>query len=125
MTWASLLEARASDYAAILTPSHDAWSKVHQEVRATVDTLRYLGVSQIRPLLLAAFGIFSDKEMQLLLKAAVNWSVRCLISGVPSGTLEIHYSRGAKKVTELITDVAGLTREMAAIIPDDGFQGPP
>ncbi len=51
VSWVSVLEARANDYAALLTPSHDAWSSVHQEVRATIDTLRYLGVSQIRPLL--------------------------------------------------------------------------
>jgi hypothetical protein len=85
--WATKLEMRANDYAAILTPTHDKWSKSHQEVRATVDTLRYLGVSQIRPLLLAAFGTFTDKQLCLLFKAAVNWSVRCLVSGVPSGTL--------------------------------------
>lgn len=121
VSWVSALDARASDYAAILTPSHDKWSKSHQEVRATVDTLRYLGVSQIRPLLLAAFGIFGEKEISLLFKAAVNWSVRCLVSGVPSGTLEGHYSRSAKKVTEKqIHNVSELTREMASIIPDDG-----
>ena len=120
VSWVTALEARASDYAAILTPSHDKWSKSHQEVRATVDTLRYLGVSQIRPLLLAAFGVFSNKEINLLFKAAVNWSVRCLVSGVPSGTLEGHYSRSAKKVTEKkIHNVSELTREMASIIPDD------
>ena len=124
VSWVSVLEARANDYAALLTPSHDSWSNVHQEVRSTVDTLRYLGVSQIRPLLLAAYGTFSQKEIERLLRASVNWSVRCLIGGVPSGTLEGHYSRSAKKVTEkLIKDVVELTREMAAIIPaDDAFR---
>ncbi len=120
ISWLSTLEARANDYVAILTPSHDAWGKAHQEIRATIDTLRYLGVSQIRPLLLGAFGVFDDKEYERLLKSAVNWSVRCLISGVPSGTLEGHYSRGAKKISErVITTVETLTREMASIIPDD------
>ena len=56
LTWAAELESRSNDYAAILTPSHDAWSTFHQEVKSDLDTLRYLGVSQIRPLLLAAFG---------------------------------------------------------------------
>ena len=120
ISWISTLEVRSNDYAAILTPSHDRWSKSHQEVKATIDTLRYLGVSQIRPLLLAAIGIFSEKELKLLFKAAVNWSVRCLISGVPSGTLEGHYSRSAKKVTDRkIHKVTELSTEMAAIIPND------
>jgi hypothetical protein len=124
VAWAALLEARSNDYAAILTPTHSKWSSAHQEVRATVDTLRYLGVSQIRPLLLAAFGVFAEKQINLLFKAAVNWSVRCLVSGVPSGTLEGHYSRSAKKITEKkIKNLSELTREMAAIIPsDDAFR---
>lgn len=120
VSWITKLESRSNDYAAILTPSHDRWIKSHQEVKATIDTLRYLGVSQIRPLLLAAIGVFNEKELKLLIKAAVNWSVRCLISGVPSGTLEGHYSRSAKKVTDKkIQKVTELSTEMAAIIPND------
>ncbi len=72
LSWASLLESRSNDYAAILTPSHDAWSTYHQEVRADLDTLRYLGISQIRPLLMSAFGKFSDKELARLIKNEVN-----------------------------------------------------
>jgi hypothetical protein len=49
-SWVSVLEARSNDYAALLTPSHDAWSTSHQEVRATIDRLRYLGVSQSKQL---------------------------------------------------------------------------
>ncbi len=62
--------------------------------------------------------------MERLLKASVNWSVRCLISGVPSGNLEGHYSRSAKKVTEKqITTVKELASEMSSIIPaDDAFK---
>jgi len=76
-----VLENRANDYAAVLTPSHDAWSTHHQEVKADLDTLRYLGVSQVRPLLLAAFGKFHDKELARLIKNAVNlrYSAECFI----------------------------------------------
>src|SRR5207249_4253766 len=100
LAWTDTLERRSNDYAAILTPSHDAWSTFHQEVRADLDTLRYLGISQARPLLLAAFGKFSDKELVRLIKNAVNWSVRCLIAGVPSGNLEGFYSRNAKGISD-------------------------
>jgi uncharacterized protein DUF262/uncharacterized protein DUF1524 len=121
VSWSTTLELRAHDYAALYTSSHDAWGPYHPEVRARVETLRFLGVSQVRPLLLAAFGKFSQKEMAKLLTAAVNWSVRVLLTGVPSGTLEGHYSKNAKKVTDgEIKTVDGLAKELAVIIPDDG-----
>ncbi len=125
LTWVTTLEARANDYAAILTPSHVAWSTFHQEVKADLDTLRYLGVSQIRPLLLAALGKFSEKELAKLIKNAINWSVRCLIAGVPSGNLEGVYSRNAKAISEgTITTVEQLAMEqniVSLIPPNDRF----
>lgn len=124
LTWAETLQKRADDYAAILTPTHEAWSTYHQEIRAQLDTLRYLGVSQIRPLLLAAFGKFSQKELQRLIKNAVNWSVRCLIVGVPSGNLEGLYSNNAKAISEdKIKDVDELAKQLVTLIPaDDRFE---
>jgi hypothetical protein len=120
VAWSTQLELRAHDYAAFYTSSHDAWSSYHPEIRARVETLRFLGVTQVRPLLLAAFGKFSKKEMEKLLAIAVNWSVRVLLTGVPSGTLEGHYSKNAKKVTDgAIKTVELLAKEMAVIIPDD------
>lgn len=125
LQWLSTLENRANDYAAILTPSHDSWSTSHQEVKSDVDTLRYLGVSQILPLILAAYGKFSDNELARLIKNAVNWSVRCLVSAVPSGTLEGVYSRNAKAISDgVIKTVDDLVREQsfASLIPrDDAF----
>ncbi len=121
VSWSTTLELRAHDYAALYTSSHDAWNPYHPDVRARVETLRFLGVSQVRPLLLAAFGKFSQKEMAKLLTAAVNWSVRVLLTGVPSGTLEGYYSKCAKKATDGdIKTVDALAKEMAVIIPDDG-----
>jgi hypothetical protein len=121
ISWSTQLELRAHDYAALYTSSHDAWGSYHPEIRARVETLRFLGVSQVRPLLLAAFGKFSSKEMEKLLAIAVNWSVRVLLTGVPSGTLEGHYSKNAKKITDgAIKGVESLSKEMAVIIPDDG-----
>lgn len=120
LAWAEILQKRADDYAAILTPTHDAWSTYHQEVRANLDTLRYLGVSQIRPLLLAAFGKFESKEMERLIKNAVNWSVRCLIAGVPSGNLEGVYSKIAKAISEeIINDVDDLAKDLRTLVPPD------
>ena len=125
--WLAILENRAHDYAAILTPSHDAWRPYHQEVKSDLDTLRYLGISQIRPLLLAAYGRFSEKEMARLIKNAVNWSVRCLIVGVPSGNLEGTYSKTAKAISDgAIKSVDDLAKDQSivSLIPqDDRFVG--
>jgi hypothetical protein len=119
------IDQRSNDYAAILTPSHEAWSTFHQEVKSDIDTLRYLGVSQIRPLLLAAKMKFNDKEIARLFKNAVNWSVRCLIAGVPSGNIEGAYSKNAKAITDgKVTKVEQLVTEesMVNLIPrDDKF----
>jgi hypothetical protein len=124
VTFLTSLDLRASDYAVILTPTHDFWSSYHQEVRSNIDTLRYLGVSQIRPLLLASIGKFAKNELEGLFRLAVNWSVRFLIVGTSSGTLEGYYSRTAKKITDgLVVDVAAVTRELAAVLPaDDVFE---
>jgi hypothetical protein len=122
--FAILLEQRSGDYAALLTPSHNHWNPFHPEIREDIETLRDLGVSQVRPLLLAALGKFGNKEIERLFKNAVNWSVRCLIAGVPSGNLEGHYSKNAKKISDgTITSVDAHAQEMAIIIPaDDRFR---
>ena len=120
LSFAGKLETRCQDYAAIISASHVAWNKYHLEVRSMIGTLRYLGVTQIRPLLMAAFRHFDKNELEKLIKAAVNWSVRCLLSGVPSGTLEGYYSKGAKDISSgKIKTLDTLATEMAAVIPAD------
>jgi hypothetical protein len=124
INWVTTLEARANDYAAILTSSHSGWNGYHLAIRTAVAVLRFLEVTQVRPVLLAAYGQpFDKKTLGRLVKVAVNWSVRCLLSGVPSGTLEGFYSRSAKKISDgAITTIDELAEEMAPIIPrDDKF----
>ena len=123
-TWVTKLELRANDYAALLTPSHQAWNGYHQEVRAKIETLRFLQASQMRPLLLAAYGKFTKSAMEKLLTLSVNWAVRCLLSNVTSNTLEDHCSKNAKKITDgSIKNLKDLITEMSAIIPtDDRFK---
>jgi len=120
VAFASQLEATSQDYAAVLTSSHDAWGSYQPSVRKKIETLRSLGVTQVRPVLLAAFRRFHRKELEKLIHACICWSVRCLISGVPSGTLEGHYGRNAQQISAgKIKNVGELTNEMAKIVPDD------
>jgi hypothetical protein len=118
--WVNKLESRANDYAAILTASHQAWIGYHKEVRAAIETIRYLGVSQIRPLLLAALGTFTKGEMEKLLKLSVNWSVRCLLSDISSNYLEDNYSKAAKGIADgALKNVRDLSKELVNLIPSD------
>jgi hypothetical protein len=120
LRWVTSLEARTNDYAALLTPSHPTWLVYHPEIRALVGTLRFLSASQMRPLLLAALERFSKAEMQKLLKTSVNWSVRCLMSGVSSNTLEDNYSKCSKGISDgAIKSVADLYKELLTVIPAD------
>jgi Protein of unknown function DUF262/Protein of unknown function (DUF1524) len=120
LKFADRLEVRSNDYAAIMSSSSSAWNAYHLETRAMIGTIHYLGISQVRPILMAAFRHFGKTELEKLIALAVNWSVRCLLSGVSSGTLEGHYGKNAKKITDgVITDTTTLAKEMAIIIPSD------
>ncbi len=117
---ASELETAAQDYAAILLSSHEKLAVRGHGVRTKIDVIRSLGVTQVRPLLLAAFRHFSHKEFDKLLDACVSWSVRTLIAGVPSGTIEGYYSRNAFEISKgRIKKAAQVKSDMAKIIPDD------
>jgi hypothetical protein len=118
---ASDLENISQDYAAILLSSHPHWVSRGDNVRTKIDALHSFGVTQVRPLLLAAFKHFSIKEFNLLLDACVSWSVRSLLSGMSSGgTLEGYYSRNALKITKKeIKKAALVKKDLAKVIPDD------
>jgi hypothetical protein len=96
---AAQLEQSAQDYAAIILSSHEKWAGRGANIRSKIETIRLLGVTQLRPLLLAALNRFPNREFNKLLDACVSWSVRSLLGGVPSGTLEDYYARNALKVT--------------------------
>ncbi len=116
------LEGRSKDYAALLTPSHEMWAAYGPNVRKQIGTLSFLGVKQIRPILLAALGRFRQKEFQKLLRAAVSWCVRYILSGVTPGALENRHGKAAMKISaRTITTVKELLSEMAGVIPDDAM----
>lgn len=120
ITFVGDLERRASDYAALVLPSHEKWAKYDKSVRQHVETLNVLGAKQVRVMLLAALPIFSAKEMSKLLRACACWSARGLLSGVSSGTLEGYYGRIAHKIAKKeIKTVQQVSREMLPIIPND------
>jgi hypothetical protein len=124
MDLAADLETRAGEYAALLNASHEIWAKYGPDMKNHIRDLRTLPVRQIRPILMAALGKFNDKELVKLFGACINWSVRCLLSGVPSGTLESYYSETAKNITNgQIKTTIDVFKAIAAVIPaDDRFE---
>jgi hypothetical protein len=120
LTLVSMLEKRAKDYAAVLVSSHEAWATHHQSIRKNIENLLILGAKQIRPLLLSAINKFNKKELAKLFESAVNWSVRLLVVGIPSGTFGDAYARASTKITSgAITTVDGVLGELRSVIPDD------
>jgi len=120
LTLASDLEVAAQDYAAVILSSHESLADRGENVRTKIANIRELGVTQLRPLLLAAFRKFSKAEFDKLLDACVSWSVRTLITGVPSGTIERPYSTNALAITEgKIKKTAQVKADLAGIIPND------
>jgi hypothetical protein len=117
---ASELESASQDYAAILLSSHERLSEYQASARNHIATLRLLGVTQVRPLLLAAFRQFSKKEFEKLSRACVSWSVRTLVSGISGGILEDHYSPTAHQITlGRIKTTAAVSAILAKIVPDN------
>lgn len=117
---AAELEQYAQDYAAIVLSSHAKWASRGASVRSKIEIIQLLGVTQLRPVLLAAMNKFTDKEFNLLLDACVVWSVRSLLGGVSSGSIEAHYSRAAQRITKgEIKKTAEVKKEMASVIPNN------
>lgn len=120
VAFATKLERTAQDYAAIIMSSHEQLAKRGEEVAVKIDTIREFGVTQLRPLILAAFRKFKPMEFSKLLDGCVTWTVRTLIAGVPSGTIEGHYSKNALAVTNgTYATAREVLKAMATIVPDD------
>jgi uncharacterized protein DUF262/uncharacterized protein DUF1524 len=111
----------ATTYVALRNPSHDRWKPYGDTVIDCLDTLDMVGVTQIRPLLLAIFKYFPEAEIKKTLPMVVAWTVRFLICGSGgSGTLETYYSERAKEVSSgTIKTASKLWGAMQAVLPDD------
>lgn len=119
------LAVSAVHYAAILNPSHEMWNPYGPGAKKHIDTLRSLGMEQLRPLLLSGIKRFPKGEVNRFLLTIVCWAVRFLITGASgSGALEAQYGRSAFEINKgNITTTDALASAMAGIIPaDDAFQ---
>ncbi len=116
------LADRASDYIALLTPTHHKWSNYSPETRKHVRTLREkLQMVPMRPLMLAATTRLPKKQAEIALRLFIFWSVRFLISGGGrSGAVEEGFAELAKEISAgRIATTAKMAEEALKLIPTD------
>lgn len=108
-------------YQALINADHAYWKKLSSKAARHIATLNFLGLTRIRPLLLAVLDQFAPNDVELCLKRTVSWAVRLLISGsLGSGTLEDIFSQRAKEIRDkVITDVEALSKAIEAVVPSD------
>ena len=88
-------------YSALINIDHEFWSKFEISVKTSIETLNLLGMTQIRPLLIAILNNFENKQITLSFKKLVSIAVRYqIVGGVGGGSLEKLYSDTAKQITE-------------------------
>jgi len=122
----SKLHTSASKYVALLNPMHGFWEGYSERSRRNISTIGQLNLKQARPLLLAVAERFTKPEIEKVLRLAVSWSVRFLVSGeLGSGALETEYGKNALKVSNGdIKNADELALAMSSIVPaDDAFEG--
>lgn len=114
----------ARTYSALINTEHEFWNGFDFKVRNSVASLNLLGMTQIRPLLMAILEKFPPKDtvssFELLVAIAVRFQI---VGGVGGGTLERFYSETAKSISESkITDVQGIKAAFTTVPTDSAFE---
>lgn len=117
------MEEQASDYVALLTPlEHPKFVDYGKDARQYLTAIsNLLGISQIRPLLLAIIRNFDPAEAKKAFEQCLSWSVRFLIAGGGGGgVLDRHYGLRAQEVTKgQIKTAKALAAKMAPYVATD------
>jgi len=119
------LASTAKTYAAIINTDHELWAKYGSDTKTYMATLNLMGMTQIRPLLLAILEKFTPAEVKKSMRLFVSWAVRFLVvGGVGGGPLESHYSDRATEVSAgTLKRTTDLVKAMKSVIPaDDEFR---
>lgn len=119
--YAKQLAKQAITYAALRNPSHERWKNYNDTVTEALEVFDMVGVTQIRPLLIAVFEKFAEAEVNKAIPMMVAWTVRFLVRGSGgSGTLEMYYADRAKEVFDgTITTATKLYNAMKEVLPAD------
>ena len=118
------LRDTARTYSALINTDHEIWGNYNIKVRDYVAALNLLGMTQIRPLLLAILKHFKYdqtwKAFQKLEAIAVRFQI---VGGVGGGTLERIYSETAKSVSDgKIVTAGDIVKAFTTLPVDSAFE---
>lgn len=101
LNYSTELSNGARVYSALLNTDHEFWASYDNKVSESVSTLNLLGMTQIRPLLMAILEKLDKKHMRQIFQKLVAVAVRFqIVGGVGGGTLERLYADTAKAIHE-------------------------
>jgi uncharacterized protein with ParB-like and HNH nuclease domain len=118
------LAVTAKVYSALINTEHEHWNKFDHSVRENIATMNLLGMTQIRPLLLAILEKFDPinvkRSFEKLVSAAVRFQI---VGGVGGGSLERMYAETAKSVSDgTISTVQELLKAFSSLPTDSVFE---
>ncbi|MFE4019095.1 DUF262 domain-containing protein [Streptomyces sp. NPDC059101] len=121
LTFSEELLSAARIYAALSDPSHEIWNEKCSSRRPALDTLALFNLVPNKILLLAAVEHFPPVQIEKLLKAMVNWSVRGMVMGAMNrGRYEDLYSQIAMGIRQgTIKNAAQVRERLNDLIPSD------
>lgn len=124
LQFSSELATTAKVYSALINTDHEHWNKFDPKVRESIAAINLLGMTQIRPLLLAILEKFDPtnvkKSFEKLVSAAVRFQI---VGGVGGGSLERMYAETAKSVSDgAISTVQELIKAFSSLPTDSLFE---
>ena len=115
------LRDAADNYAAISSVDHPTWKEYGTSLRKDLEALQLFGLSQFRPLLLAALDTLKEDEVPKLIHMIVVVSMRySIIGSLGTGNIEKAYSDAAIGVRDKkAKSAAKIFGFLKGIYPDD------
>ncbi len=114
----------AKIYSALINTEHEFWNNYDPKVREWVAAINLLGMTQIRPLLLAILEKFHADNVRKSFEKLVAVAVRFqIVGGAGGGSLEKIYGETAKSVSESkLTTVADVVKAFTTLPVDSAFE---
>lgn len=111
-------------YSALINTEHEHWYQFDSSVRDNIATINLLGMTQIRPLLLAILEKFDASNVKKAFEKLVNAAVRFqIVGGLGGGSLERMYAETAKSVSDgLISNTSQLINAFNSLPTDSLFE---
>jgi hypothetical protein len=115
------LQTASTRYAALVNSSSPVWNQYPASARESLEALKTLGISQTRPLLLAALEHFPTAENAKLLTSLEAWAVRLIAAGtLGTGALEQVFARIAVGISEgKLKSAKGIESQIKKDIPEN------